>query len=90
MAVKRPLHGAPQTARDCNVAEFVGRGASPEEAAEGVGPWSRGTDPRFVLDAAAAYLSGIGRHRLPHQAFGIYHRSSELGYLACISILSSY
>jgi hypothetical protein len=23
-------------------------------------------DPRFILDPAAAYLSGIGRKRLPH------------------------
>jgi hypothetical protein len=41
--------------------------ASPEKADEGVGLRSRGTAPRFILDTAAAYLSGIGRHRLPHQ-----------------------
>jgi len=40
--------------------------ASPEEADEGVGLRSRGTAPRFILDTAAAYLSGIGRKRLPH------------------------
>ena len=45
---KRLLHGAPQTARNCNAAEFLGR-----------------TAPRFILDTAAAYLSGIGRKRLP-------------------------
>ena len=45
----------------------VGDGrASPEEADEGVGLRSRGTAPRFILDTAAAYLSGIGRKRLPH------------------------
>jgi hypothetical protein len=65
---KRLLHGAPQTARNWNAAEFVGRArASPEEADEGVGLRSRGTAPRFILDTAAAYLSGIGRKRLPHK-----------------------
>ena len=39
--------------------------ASPEKADEGVGLRSRGTAPRFILDTAAAYLSGIGRFRLP-------------------------
>ena len=39
--------------------------ASPEEADGGVGLRSRGTAPRFILDTAAAYLSGIGRFRLP-------------------------
>ena len=66
---KRLLHGAPQSARNCNAAEFVGRvprtRASPEEADGGVGPRSRGTAPRFILDTAAAYLSDIGRFRLP-------------------------
>ena len=56
---------APQC-RNCNAAEFVGRTrASPEEADVGVGLRSRGTGPRFNLDTAAAYLSGIGRCRLP-------------------------
>jgi hypothetical protein len=39
--------------------------ASPEKADEGVGLRSRGTAPRFILDTAAAYLSGIGRSACP-------------------------
>jgi hypothetical protein len=49
---KRLLHGAPQTARICNAAEFVGRArASPEEADEGVG-----LRPTIYSGPAAAYL----------------------------------
>jgi hypothetical protein len=63
---KRLLHGAPQTTSNCNAAEFVGRPrASPEGADEGVALRSTVTTPRFILDTKAAYLSGIGRFRLP-------------------------
>ena len=67
------------------VRDLVRAGPPDPQADGGVGPRTRGSAPRFVQSIAMAYLSGIGRFRLPTGFFtsfsdGVHHRGQGVNH----------